>query len=201
MVSAKNGSILVDLYEYMDIDFNETLFLSSLTTFLSTFEVDGFIVRLSSDNMHHIRNLSKVLHAVASKSRAALGFESVHWQEVKQANLTECATMSFVTLWPYDDGFTAAFNTEEYAKSLIKNATSAGVANSSLVVEIPLLARSNYGSGDVGYSSMIYDFNADPRGNGTVVVNATTGDMYYFISQSQAVERCQLSDTLHVEGV
>ncbi|KAF4673810.1 hypothetical protein FOL47_010069 [Perkinsus chesapeaki] len=137
--------------------------------------------------MDNIMNLTKVVHAFSKSSVAALGFGSSYWQEVKKAKLTEHARMSFVSLFPNDKGDTATFNTVEYAERVIKNATSAGVANSSLVVEIPLLARSNYGSDDVGYSSMIYDFNADPYGNGTVVVNATTGDMYYFISQSQAV--------------
>ncbi|KAF4660003.1 hypothetical protein FOL47_007361 [Perkinsus chesapeaki] len=201
MVSAKNGSILVDLGAYMDIQFNETLFLSSVSSFLGTYKVDGFIVRLSPYNMDNIMNLTKVVHAISNRSVAALGFETSYWQEVKKANLTEHANMSFASLWPNDKGDTATFNTEEYAKSVIKNATSAGVANRSLVVEIPLLARSNYGSDDVGYSSMIFDFNADPHGNGTVVVNATTGDMYYFISQSQAVKRGQLSDALHLHGV
>ncbi|KAF4742977.1 hypothetical protein FOZ62_018986, partial [Perkinsus olseni] len=93
------------------------------------------------------------------------------------------ANITFLSLWPrYNDkNDTAAFNTDQFAVKAIRNASAAGVDPGEIVLEVPLLARSNYGSADVGYSMLIYVNHANPQGNGTWH-NKYGGD-YFFFSQ------------------
>ncbi|EER03142.1 hypothetical protein Pmar_PMAR018397 [Perkinsus marinus ATCC 50983] len=66
-------------------------------------------------------------------------------------------------LWPVFQKEVEAFNTDRFAEDLIKNAVKAGLNPNKLILVVPLLARSNYESSDIGYSNAICDLGVDPR--------------------------------------
>ncbi|KAF4665638.1 hypothetical protein FOL47_004492 [Perkinsus chesapeaki] len=129
MASAKKGSILVDLGVYFEYSapFDETLFLPSLAEFLSNYSVDGFVISLSPYRDQFSTNLGKALHAISTKSVAALRFQPYNWKEVKEAGLTKYTKINFVPLWPNDDPAVKTFNTEDFADKVVQNASSAGI--------------------------------------------------------------------------
>ncbi|EER14926.1 hypothetical protein Pmar_PMAR027085, partial [Perkinsus marinus ATCC 50983] len=64
---------------------------------------------------------------------------------------------------------------------------------------IPLLASPNYDSSYLGYSNAIYDFGADPRGNGSFFL--AEGEAYYFFSQTRAIEKVALAKKYGLHGI
>ncbi|KAF4688552.1 hypothetical protein FOZ60_002609 [Perkinsus olseni] len=111
------------------------------------------------------------------------------------------ANTTFLSLWPRynDNNDTAAFNTDQFAVKAIRNASAAGVDPGKIVLEVPLLARSNYGSADVGYSMLIYVNHANPQGNGTWH-NKYGGD-YFFFSQPRAVNKIKVAHEHGLHGI
>ncbi|KAF4753313.1 hypothetical protein FOZ63_033624, partial [Perkinsus olseni] len=118
-----------------------------------------------------------------------------------KGKLAGIANITFLSLRPrYNDNHdTAAFNTDRFAVQAILNASAAGVDPGKIVLEVPLLARSNYGSADVGYSMLIYAFHANPQGNGTWH-NKYGGD-YYFFSQPRAVDKIKVAHEHGLHGI
>ncbi|KAF4672133.1 hypothetical protein FOL47_000849 [Perkinsus chesapeaki] len=90
----------------------------------------------------------------------------------------------FVGLEPKYDDQIVTFNTDAFAEEAIKNASLTGAKPENMVLAIPLIARAVHPASDMGYSNMIYDFNADPKGNGSVI--SSSNNTYYFFSQTRA---------------
>ncbi|EER03140.1 hypothetical protein Pmar_PMAR018395, partial [Perkinsus marinus ATCC 50983] len=90
------------------------------------------------------------------------------------------------------------FNTDRFAEDLIKNAVKVGLNPNKLILVVPLLARSDSESSDIGYSNAIYDLGADPRGNGSAFLNGTG---YFFFSQTRAIEKVALAKKYGLHGI
>ncbi|KAF4672420.1 hypothetical protein FOL47_000587 [Perkinsus chesapeaki] len=198
--------------------FNKTVFLESSTDFLKKYPVDGFMINVQgrSDD----RDVLEVIRAIKDLDLTAAVFAPTDWYVVKKSGLAATADINFVGLWPEvgNDLMAAIFNTDEFVEEVIENAILAGAKpesmilavsaqpllfevfpNPSLLSQIPLLARATYVTADLGYSSMIYDFHADPKGNGSVLFNEDNG--YYFFSQTRAIDKLRLVTQYGLRGV
>ncbi|KAF4692364.1 hypothetical protein FOZ60_013721 [Perkinsus olseni] len=100
---------------------------------------------------------------------------------------------------PYYPDQVQAFNTDRFTEEVIRNVTQAGVDINTLVMTIPLLARSTYDSSDVGYSNAIYDLGGDPKGDGSVIYSP--GDGFYFFSQPRAIDKIAVAKKHGLGGI
>ncbi|KAF4672204.1 hypothetical protein FOL47_000787 [Perkinsus chesapeaki] len=200
-VKGKRGSILAWL-EISDTElFDETIFMGSARSFLKKYNVTGFAFGpLLTETQ--LRCLKKVFPALRKLNLiSALSFGCDDWQVVNNSGLARIADLNFVALRPRYDDQTPVFNTDTYAKKAIKNATIAGAKPGSIILQVPLLARATYFSSDTGYSLMVYDYNADPKGNGSVIFNKTTQGGYYFFSQTRLVDKIALARQYKLRGI
>ncbi|KAF4684875.1 hypothetical protein FOZ60_007183 [Perkinsus olseni] len=126
-------------------------------------------------------------------------FSTDDWEKVSENGLGKIADTNFVIIWPYYPDQVQAFNTDRFAEEVIRNVTQAGVDINTLVMTIPLLARSTYDSSDVGYSNAIYDLGGDPKGDGSVIYSP--GDGFYFFSQPRAIDKIAVAKKHGLSGI
>ncbi|KAF4672205.1 hypothetical protein FOL47_000788 [Perkinsus chesapeaki] len=200
-VKAKGGSILARLEIFDTRDFNEPIFVESVQDFVSKYPVSGFSFGpfLAEIEMKSLQKFFEALRKLHLTS--ALAFSCNDWQAVEASGLARIADLNFVALRPRYEDLTRVFNTDSYTREAINNATRAGAKPEGMIVQVPLLARRSDFPSDEGYSSMVYDYNADPKGNGSVIFNKTTQDGYYFFSQTRLVDKIPLAQQYNLRGI
>ncbi|KAF4688559.1 hypothetical protein FOZ60_002616 [Perkinsus olseni] len=177
-VDAVGGRILADLGVYGDKTFDKKAFLGSAAKFTEDYRVDGFQLKVSFWDSDVIPPLKEAFKAIKElRLHSSLWFSTDDWEKVSENGLGKIADTNFVIIWPHYPDQVQAFNTDRFAEEDIN----------TLVMTIPLLARSTYDSSDVGYSNAIYDLGGDPKGDGSVIYSP--GDGFYFFSQPRAIDK------------
>ncbi|KAF4727670.1 hypothetical protein FOZ63_018849 [Perkinsus olseni] len=205
-VQARGGRILGNMLDAQGMygkPFNKTLFRNNVAKFAKHFPVDGFRIAeflpYSGQTAEHVKEALEAINELGLISSIRL--QPGKLDAFAKGKVGRIANTTFLSLWPRynDNNDTAAFNTDRFAVQAILNASTAGVDPAKIVLEVPLLARSNYGSADVGYSMLIYVDHANPQGNGRWH-NKYGGD-YYFFSQPRAVKKIKLAHEHGLHGI
>ncbi|KAF4677927.1 hypothetical protein FOL47_008031 [Perkinsus chesapeaki] len=190
--SGRSGHIMVRLARFYDTHVDEAALTRNTRSFLKKYPVDGFVISTDVDD-----SPTEWHSAFKALKRLGLdvGFEldSTSWETLRKTGIPQKADINFVALFPDYHYDIRRFNTDDFAKEAIMNATRARAKAESIILRVPLLARATYDSSDVGYSEMIYDLNADPEGNGSVIFDQTTMDGFYFFSQTRAVDKISVA--------
>ncbi|KAF4648287.1 hypothetical protein FOZ61_002902 [Perkinsus olseni] len=205
-VRARGGRLLGDIRDQQGVygkPFNKTLFRNNVAKFVKLFPVDGF--RIAGFLPYRDQTAEHVKEALETINELGL-ISSIRLQPAKldafaKGKVGGIANITFLSLWPrYNDkNDTAAFNTDQFAVKAIRNASAAGVDPGKMVLDVPLLARSDYGSIDLGYSMLIYTFHANPQGNGSWYNGQ--GGYYYFFSQPCAVNKIKVAHAHGLHGI
>ncbi|KAF4684204.1 hypothetical protein FOZ60_008120 [Perkinsus olseni] len=202
----KGGKILADFGLYRPATLHRTTFLSSAKDFVKRYPVDGFRLDLWLNDLdENIKVVREVLDITKKLGlETALRFMADEWQIVKKEGLGTIADTYFSILWPSCDKSSPPFNSNQFAKKVITNATQAGVHPNTFVLEIPLFVPFRVCNvGGYGYSEAVYDAGADPRGNGSLLYfyGYHMDPPLYFFSQPRAVEKVDLADKSGLHGI
>ncbi|KAF4674536.1 hypothetical protein FOL47_009062 [Perkinsus chesapeaki] len=228
-VKTKGGSILARLGVNYDKAFHNATFIESVRNFTKKYPVDGFM--LDTLNAYpSMKVLQQPLRALKGMNYTAalsicdyllddllpalqensdwqitacvpryliLRFATPYWQEVNGSGLAKAADINFVVLFPYRDNESSVFNTDNFAKKTIHEAGLAGAKPEGIVLQVPVQA----GREAAGYSEMIYDYGADPMGNGSVKIDPSASATLYFFSQRRAIDKIALGNKSHLHGI
>ncbi|KAF4657147.1 hypothetical protein FOL47_008570 [Perkinsus chesapeaki] len=199
-VSSVGGSIWLELGEYFNNEkFDESVFRQSAKQFIKDYSVDGFLFNV--DMPSKAEAAYKVLSTVKSLGKTAIlqywpGFE----ETVKKSGLGAIADYTVIYLSPYfGKSLAKTFNTNAFAIRKIRTAMNAGANARNIILRIPLIARADYATSDVGYASVLLDMHADPKGNGSRLY--PPAGAYYFFSQPRAVEKVDLVRKMSLGGI
>ncbi|KAF4672200.1 hypothetical protein FOL47_000783 [Perkinsus chesapeaki] len=203
-VKSESGSILASLEIADNRHFNEKIFTTRVQSFIKKYPVSGFVLGpvWSRTDMTGLKEVLTILKKWNLTS--ALSFLCNEWQVLDASGLARIADLSIVMLWPSCDQV-PVFNTDDHAKEAIKNATSAGAKLEGLILQVPLSAiatpsRKKYPPSE-GFSHMVYDLGADPKGNGSVILDKTIQGGYYFFSQTRLVDKIALARQYKLRGI
>ncbi|KAF4675252.1 hypothetical protein FOZ60_001072 [Perkinsus olseni] len=220
-VEAKGGQILAHLgrpTEMLCTDskdfkekFDKNLLLDSVTNFTEHFPVDGFRVEYEecalSNGPHPIGDIFKAIKELNMISALSFlpGYITHTSLTVQKSGLAGAADLNFLIADLFLVKEVPLFNTDSYVEEAVSETIKAGIDPDSLVLTVPtegatIETFAASGQAYYGYSELIYDLGADPKGQAGQIVDSYGKDYFYY-SQPRAISKIGLAKHYKLHGM